>query len=140
VRDLYHRLSREGFIQPWLDEEELLPGQDGDTEIRKAVQASDVVLVCLSPQSITKADYVQKEIKFALDIADEQWENGKIPSGQENHPAVDVSWDDATAFCQWLSRESGRSYHLPTEAEWEKAARGTDGRKYIDCPRGQSMG
>jgi hypothetical protein len=72
VRDLYQRLSQEKFIQPWLDEEELLPGQDWDTEIRKAVRVSDLVLVCLSPQSITKAGYVQKEIKFALDIADEQ--------------------------------------------------------------------
>jgi hypothetical protein len=74
VRDLYQRLNQEGFIQPWLDEEELLPGQDWQFEIPKAVRASDVVLVCLSPQSITKAGYVQKEIKFALDIADEQLE------------------------------------------------------------------
>ncbi|MCQ3980108.1 MAG: hypothetical protein DPW09_42365 [Anaerolineae bacterium] len=353
VRDLYQRLSQEGFIQPWLDEEELLPGQDWQREIPKAVRASDVVLVCLSPQSITKAGYVQKEIKFALDIADEQpegtifliplrlevcdvperlsrwhwanlfeargyerllralklraeamphvipsaseespapvaqkpaeavtspplpdspvrretlhsvrsdmetasvipsaseessspvasksaevitslpppdsparretphfvrsdmetaastspdrvtitnpfhlelvrvpageflmgsdpakdknvqqdeqpqhrvyvseffigkypitneqyavfvkatkhrtpnhWDKGKIPAGQENHPVVYISWGDAAAFCQWLSRASGQSFRLPTEAEWEKAARGTDGRIY----------
>ncbi|MBI1877020.1 MAG: toll/interleukin-1 receptor domain-containing protein, partial [Chloroflexi bacterium] len=49
VRDLYQRLQSEGFIQPWLDEEELLPGQDWQLEIPKAVRASDVVLVCLSP-------------------------------------------------------------------------------------------
>ncbi|HXV44695.1 MAG TPA: SUMF1/EgtB/PvdO family nonheme iron enzyme, partial [Anaerolineae bacterium] len=305
VRDLYQRLSGEGFIQPWLDEEELLPGQDWQREIPKAVRAADVVLVCLSPHSITKAGYVQKEIKFALDIADEQpegtifliplrlepcdvperlnrwqwanlfdargyerllrslrqranainvtlrpqaeesppappapkpaqptatpppaekplanrgtlhavqhdmevatatppdrvtittpihlelvrvpageflmgsdpkkdknaskdeqpqhrvhisefyigkypltneqyatfikatkhrgpnhWKGGKIPSGKENHPVVNVSWDDIVAFCEWLSRESGRTCRLPTEAEWEKAARGTDG-------------
>lgn len=41
-----------------------------------------------------------------------------------------VSRDDAVAFCQWLSRETGRPFRLPTEAEWEKAARGTEGRIY----------
>ena len=71
VRDLYHRLKKDGF-QPWLDEEDLLPGQDWRLEIPKAVQNSDVVLVCLSAGAINKDGYVQKEIKFALDRADEK--------------------------------------------------------------------
>lgn len=71
VRNLYQRLRVYG-IAPWLDEESLLPGQDWSREIQKAVRASDLVIVCLSRGSITKAGYVQKEIKFALDIADEQ--------------------------------------------------------------------
>lgn len=74
VRSLYQRLQADG-LQPWLDEEDLLPGQDWDREIRKAVRAADVVLVCLSKSSISKAGYVQKEIKHALDIADEQSED-----------------------------------------------------------------
>lgn len=71
VRDLYKKLSADGFA-PWLDEENLLPGQDWDAEIRKAVRDSHVVIVCLSKASTTKAGYVQKEIKVALDVADEQ--------------------------------------------------------------------
>ncbi len=72
VRDLYRRLDAEGTIDPWLDEEKLLPGHEWEYEIRQAVRTTDVVLVCLSPSSITKRGYVQKEIIFALDVADQQ--------------------------------------------------------------------
>jgi len=71
VRELYHRLQADGFA-PWLDEEDLLPGQDWQYEIPKAVRQSDVVIVCLSPKSSNKEGYIQKEIKFALDAADEK--------------------------------------------------------------------
>jgi len=56
-----------------------------------------------------------------------------VPQGKEQHPVFNVSWDKAMAFCQWASQVSGREVRLPSEAQWEKAARGTDGRIY---PRG----
>jgi formylglycine-generating enzyme required for sulfatase activity len=71
VRELYRRLVAEG-LDVWLDEASLLPGQNWRVEIPKAVRNSDVVIVCLSKASISKEGYVQKEIKFALDIADEK--------------------------------------------------------------------
>lgn len=71
VRVLFDRLKRDGFA-PWLDEENILPGQDWDNEIRRAVRLSHVVVVCLSKSSVTKEGYVQKEIKLALDVADEK--------------------------------------------------------------------
>jgi len=268
VRDLYHRLRAAGF-DPWLDEENLLPGQDWQLEITKAVRSSDVVIVCLSSRAITQAGHVQEETKHALDVADEQpegaiflitvrleecevpervwrwqrfdlfretgyerllralraraeslglfrpawepemilipageflmgsdpnrdkharheeqpqhtlylpdyyiakspvtkaqyaafvqaagynlpvpdalfpvllqaidhvlaedWRDGKPPRGQEDHPVVYVSLQDAVAYCKWLSQVTDKPYRLPSEAEWEKAARGTDGRIY----------
>ncbi len=267
VRELYRRLCADG-IDAWLDEENLLPGQDWQLEIPKAVRQSDVVLVCLSPRSINKEGYVQKEIRFALDVADEkpegtifliplrledcavperlgrwQWvnlfsQNGyarlmralqvratglglgvapthvalpakhsieirkfggmefvRVPAGKflmgskdddplasddekpqhtieipydywmarypvtneqfakfvraaaykfdlysnwkkkADHPVAGVAWHDATAFFKWLNEQLRSDLgklvlRLPTEAEWEKAARGTDGRIY----------
>ena len=58
------------------------------------------------------------------------WAHGEIPKDKREHPVVNVSWKDASAFCAWLSKVSGQQVGLPSEAEWEKAARGTDGRVY----------
>lgn len=59
------------FVDPWLDEKELLPGQDWELEIKKAVKASDIVAVCLSHQA-SRPGYLHKEISYALDAAYEQ--------------------------------------------------------------------
>jgi hypothetical protein len=71
VQTLYLRLKHFNY-DPWLDSVELLPGQDWESEIKRAVKASHVVIACLSQGSVSKAGFVQKEIKFALDVADEQ--------------------------------------------------------------------
>lgn len=71
VRNLYQHLRADG-IEPWLDEEDLLPGEDWHREIPKAVRNSDIVIICLSRRSINKNGYLQREIKLALDVADEQ--------------------------------------------------------------------
>lgn len=71
VHDLYRRL-RHDKIEAWLDEEDIVPGQDWEWETMRAVRAADVVVVCLSKDSVTKAGFRQKEIKVALDVADTQ--------------------------------------------------------------------
>lgn len=71
ARDLFRRLVDDGY-DAWLDEEKLLAGQDWKLEIRKAVRNSDIFVVLLSEESVSKTGYVQKEIVQALDFAEEQ--------------------------------------------------------------------
>lgn len=104
VTKLYERLVKDG-VDAWLDKEKLIPGQDWRVEIPKAVKNSDVVIVCLSSQSVTKEGFVQKEIRFALDAADEKpdgtifiiptrLENCTVPDRINRFHWVDLFLDD----------------------------------------------
>ncbi len=86
----------------------------GSEQLQHTLYLSDYYI---AKTPVTKAQYAA-------------WKNQTPPKGQENHPVVEVSWDDAVAYCQWLAKTTGQPYRLPSEAEWEKAARGTDGRIY----------
>lgn len=72
VMQLYDQLRNENGIDPWMDTDKLLPGVEWDSEIRSAIKDSHIVMVCLSKKSINKEGYVQKEIRQALDVADEK--------------------------------------------------------------------
>lgn len=78
---------------------------------------------------VTNREY-QAFIQDAKYKSPRGWDANQFPSGKGSHPVANVSWDDAVAYCRWLSEKTGKKYHLPTEAEWEKAARGVDGRIY----------
>jgi formylglycine-generating enzyme required for sulfatase activity len=72
---------------------------------------------------ITNAQYA----RFARDSGHappQHWTEEWIPVGLKDHPVVNVSFDDANAYCEWLSRTTAKPYRLPKEEEWEKAARG----------------
>src|SRR5437868_2411494 len=71
VEKLNRRLKRCN-IDSWLDKEKIFGGQDWQYQIRMAVRNADVVLVCLSHKSINKVGFVQREVKLALEVADEQ--------------------------------------------------------------------
>ena len=69
VREIYDALKAEAWIDPWLDQEKILPGQNWRLVIETAVDEADVVIICLSHQSVNKEGYVQREIKYAYEIA-----------------------------------------------------------------------
>jgi len=58
------------------------------------------------------------------------WTSNMAPEGRQTHPVVMVTYDDANAYAEWLGRKTGFLWRLPTEEEWEKAARGTDARYF----------
>jgi len=75
----------------------------------------------MSRHLVTNAEYEQ---------FDPSHKNKRAPGASDRHPVVYVSSLDAIKFCQSLSTRERKKYRLPTEAEWEYAARGTDGRKF----------
>ncbi len=74
VRELYQRLKAERWIDTWLDEKKLLPGQDWRLNIEEAVETSDIVIICLSSNSVSKEGFIQKEMRYAREIALEKLE------------------------------------------------------------------
>ncbi len=76
---------------------------------------------------VTNAQYAEF-VRAARHNPPRHWPEGRVPEELAGHPVVNVTWRDAMAYVAWLSERSGKEYRLPTEAEWEKAARGDDGR------------
>jgi sulfatase modifying factor 1 len=86
-----------------------------------------------------------REVLFRESAAPYVWESDRPPAGHGSHPVVLVRYEDALAYCLWLSQTITRTVRLPTEAEWERAARaGAEGLRYpwgddIDATRGNFL-
>jgi len=76
----------------------------------------------ISAYSVTNQEYEKFDFSHR--------EKRNLYSDQDKQPVVNVSWDEANNYCQWLSEKTGEQYRLPTEAEWEFAASGGGQRQY----------
>ena len=114
-------------------------------------QTSSLPAVCLSRNLVTNREYQQfiqatnhqtpgiTEAEYQKQgflvhpyskVEDFLWTDGQYPPGKAQNPVVLVSYADALAYARWYGEQTGATYRLPTAREWEKAARGKDGRYF----------
>lgn len=101
--------------------EVMLGGGDTQLPLRR-VNVSDFFI---AETEVTNAQYAEF-VEATEHRAPAGWrrEDGKFPSETDNEPVAGITWADANDYCTWLSKEIGATVRLPSEAEWERAARG----------------
>lgn len=105
-------------------------GSEKGDEDEKPQQRHHLNEFLIARVPVTNAQY-QLFVEAARHKTPEHWVDGRPPKGKESHPVTRVTWHDAMAYCHWLSTVTGNNITLPSEAEWEKAARGDqDKREY----------
>lgn len=116
-----HLLTREDWAKEWYDKDLFLTEQPQHT-VHLAAYG-------IGTHTVTNQQY-RLFVWETGHRTPRNWVGFEPPEGLLDHPVVQVSWQDAIAYCLWLSKATGHSYRLPTEAEWERAARDTDARIY----------
>lgn len=114
-------LKTEEWAEEWLDQ--------GLFKVEQPQHIVELETYAISRAPVTNVEYQE----FILDTnhrVPRHWVGFSYPEETGNHPVAEVSLEDAVAYCQWLSEKTGNTFRLPTEAEWERAARGDDGRMY----------
>jgi formylglycine-generating enzyme required for sulfatase activity len=102
---------------------EFMMGRDNGDEYERPAHKVTVKPFLIDQYEETCEDY-EKFVKATGHRAPSNWVNGNYAAGAARKPVTGVAWDDATAYAKWAGKR------LPTEEEWEFAARGTDGRRY----------
>lgn len=98
-------------------------GRDDGDNIEKPAHQVTLIAFYIDKTEVTNAEY--KKFMIATGYkAPPHWKNGSFESGKENFPVVQVNWQDANEYARWAGKR------LPTEVEWEAAARGPEGRKF----------
>jgi len=98
--------------------------QSGGYDDEKPVHRVSIKRFAMGKTEVTFAEYDRFTISTGREkSSDRGW-------GRRNRPVINVSWDDTVAYAKWLSYQTGKVYRLPSEAEWEYAARAGSGTKY----------
>jgi formylglycine-generating enzyme required for sulfatase activity len=101
----------------------------GGTDAKIPARKVAVEAFHIADTEVTNEQY-QEFVKDAKAKAPVGWRNNEFPNGSANEPVTGVTWQDAVDYCKWLSTKKGVPVRLPSEAEWELAARGPGGSKY----------
>lgn len=116
IADMVRRFdwAKEAKKQGWFDDE-------------KPLHEVNLPEFAIGRYPVTNAEYAAF-VQATGYQAPTHWREGRVPEGLVDHPVVNVSWHDALAYANWLKEKTDKPYSLPSEAEWEKAARGRDAR------------
>jgi formylglycine-generating enzyme required for sulfatase activity len=95
----------------------------GDAILDDPPRTIHVNVFAIARRPVTNAE-------FAAFVAEGSYRPASWKQGLLDHPVEGISWADAVAYCRWLSVATARVYRLPDEREWEKAARGSSGRRW----------
>ena len=102
---------------------EFLMGSPEDEKYRGEDEGPQHRVVIPAPFALGKYAVTFEEFDHFVRESGHDHEPGDYGWGRGRRPVVDVSWDEAVAYCRWLSEETGHDYRLPTEAEWEYSCR-----------------
>jgi serine/threonine-protein kinase len=108
----------------WMGRNDISP-KDSDQSPQWPAHTVTVEAFYIDKTEVSSAEYAQF-VRATGHPAPSHWREGNPPAGQERWPVANVSYDDAMAFAAWRSQRDGVIYRLPTEEEWEYAARGAD--------------
>ena len=113
-----------------MEASEFLMGSDPqkDKDAQKVEQPQHTVY--LDEYSIGKTPVTVAQFAAFVKATDHEGRDALDLKRKADHPVMNVTWDEAVVFCQWASEVTGKQIALPSEAQWEKAARGADGRLY----------